>query len=106
MNDKEWSIVKPSIVKLRASVMSVAFAVLGASGLFVATSWLLIRGGEQRGEEEVIGPHLALLGNFYPGYTVSWPGAFVGALYAGITAALAGYCLGWVYNTVALRRHK
>ena len=28
-----------------------------------------------------MGPHLALLANFLPGYNVSWPGSIVGLFY-------------------------
>lgn len=100
MDDRDWSIVKPAIVRLRASVTAVAFGVLGAAGLFLATVLLLLRGGPQ------VGPHLGLLGNYFPGYTVTWPGAFIGALYAGVTSAVIGYVVAWVYNAVALRREK
>ncbi len=106
MDDKDWSLVKPAIVRLRASVTAVAFGVLGAVGLFMATSLLLLRGGSPGPRGVIVGPHLALLNNFFPGYSVTWPGAFVGAAYAGITSAIIGYTVAWVYNSVALRREK
>lgn len=107
MDDRDWSIVKPAIVRLRASVTAVAFGVLGAAGLFLATVLLLLRGGQPHPDgTEIIGPHLGLLGNYFPGYTVTWPGAFVGAVYAGVTSAVIGYVVAWVYNAVALRREK
>jgi hypothetical protein len=105
MDDKDWSIVKPAIVRLRASVTAVAFAVLGAAGLFLATALLLLRGGAQHQDgTPIIGPHLGLLANYFPGYTVTWTGAFIGAVYAGVTSAILGYLVAWVYNAVALRR--
>jgi hypothetical protein len=107
MDDRDWSIVKPAIVRLRASVTAVAFGVLGAAGLFLATVLLLLRGGPAGAHgAKVIGPHLGLLGNYFPGYTVTWAGAFIGAVYAGVTSAVVGYVVAWVYNAVALGREK
>lgn len=57
--------------------------VLGA-GLFAATSVILLRGGT------LLGPHLQLLRWFFPGYTVSWPGAALVAVYG----LAGGYLLG------------
>lgn len=66
--------------------MGGAVAVAAAVGLFLAAAVLLIRGGDP------IGPRLALLSNFLPGFRVTWTGAVVGALEAGV----GGYCFGWV----------
>jgi hypothetical protein len=40
-----------------------------------------------------VGPGLALLRQYFAGYTVSWPGAFVGFLW-GLVAGFAG---GWFF---------
>ncbi len=103
MDDKQWQIIKPVIARLRASVMAVAFGALAGLGLFLATAWLVVRGGQVVKGEMVVGPHLGLLSNFYPGYEVTWLGAFIGFFYAAATGAVAGYTIAWVYNVVALR---
>jgi len=103
LDDKQWQIIKPIIARLRASVMAVAFGAFAGISLFLATAWLVVRGGHVVKGEVVVGPHLNLLSNFYPGYDVSWPGAFIGFFYASATGAVAGYLVAWVYNAVALR---
>jgi hypothetical protein len=72
--------------------LGLAVGVLSGSGLFLATAILLIKGGER------IGPTLQLINNYIPGYSVTWPGAFVGAL-GGL---ILGFVLGW---TVAFIRN-
>jgi hypothetical protein len=103
VDDKQWQIIKPVIARLRASVMATAFGLLAGLGLFLATVMLVVRGGREVRGEIVVGPHLGLLSNFYPGYSVTWGGAFVGFFYAAVTGAVAGWIVAWVYNTVALR---
>jgi hypothetical protein len=66
--------------------------------LFLATIILVIKGGDQ------VGAHLGLLSQYFPGYDVTWGGAFVGLLYGFVTGYWAGWLLGWVYNTVATVR--
>ncbi|MEM1246707.1 MAG: hypothetical protein AAGK22_10055 [Acidobacteriota bacterium] len=84
-----------TVARLRATVMSVVFAMVCGGGLFLATVWLLIRGGPD------VGQHLGLLGQYFPGYIVSWPGAFLGLLYGGAVGAVIGWTTAWVYNTLA-----
>ena len=93
----ESELLRGAIARLRASVMAVTFGLAGGTGLFVATAWLVIRGGE------VVGPHLGLLNNYFPGYSVTWIGAFVGAFYGALVGAAAGWVLAWTYNRVADR---
>lgn len=106
MDDKEWQIIKPVIARLRASVMATAFGLLAGFGLFLATVLLVVRGGQEVQGEVVVGPHLGLLSNYYPGYSVTWGGAFIGFFYAAATGAVAGWVVAWVYNMVALRSLK
>lgn len=87
-----------AVARLRASVMAVTFGLAGGATLFVATAWLLIRGGEP------VGPHLALLNNFFPGYSVTWLGAPIGFFYGALVGAVAGWILARVYNAIADRR--
>ena len=72
--------------------MAVVFGTAGGIALFVATTWLLIRGGQD------VGSHLNLLGLYFPGYRVTWPGAFVGLGYGFAAGAGAGWGLAWIYN--------
>ena len=69
------------------------------TGLFIATVWLLARSGHD------VGRHLRLLSSFFPGYSVTWPGAFIGFFYGALVGAIIGWSVAWVYNQVADRRH-
>ena len=68
----------------------------GGLALFLATILLVLKGGP------VVGPTLGLLGQYFPGYTVSPSGALLGLLYGFV----AGGALGWTFavlrNTVLL----
>ena len=87
-----------SIARLRAGVLAIVCGGVGGVALFVATVWLLIRGGE------TVGPHLGLLGNYFPGYSVTWIGAFVGMFWGFLVGGIIGWAIAWVYNLVAGRR--
>ncbi len=63
--------------------------------LFGATIILVMKGGE------VVGPHLALLGIFLPGYRVTVLGAFIGFIYAFVLGYALGRLVGAVYNVIA-----
>lgn len=46
---------------------------------------------------------LGLISNVYPGYHVSWPGAFLGLLYAFIDSFIFFFLLAWIYNRLNAR---
>jgi hypothetical protein len=71
-------------------------AVLGL-GLFFATNFLILRGGED------VGKHLSLLGVYFPGYSVSFIGSLVGFVYAFVVGYGIGRTIGVVYNALAHR---
>jgi len=91
---RERELVRAAIVRLRASVMAVVFGWVGGCGLFAATAWLLVRGGPN------VGQHLSLLRSYFPGYSVTWPGALLGFLYGALVGALLGWTIAWVYNRI------
>ncbi|MBW1788857.1 MAG: hypothetical protein JRK53_19945, partial [Deltaproteobacteria bacterium] len=63
--------------------------------IFAATNWLVIKGGDP------VGPHLALLSQYFIGYRVTFWGSFVGFAYGFALGTLCGALIGWVYNKVA-----
>ncbi len=83
--------------RVSAQGWGLALGVLAAVGLFLATVILVVRGGPNPG------PHLALLGVYFPGYSVTWPGAFIGALYALVAGYVAGRATGAIYNRIVSR---
>jgi hypothetical protein len=74
--------------------------ILFAGGMLVVTDFLVIKGGAQ------VGPHLRLLDQFFPGYTVSFRGSLIGALYGFAVGYLSGWIIAAVYNRVVLFRQK
>jgi hypothetical protein len=87
-----------AVARLRAGVMAIVFGTTCGVGLWVATVWLVIRGGHN------IGAHLGLLRFYFPGYSVTWPGAFIGLGYGILAGGLVGFALAWIYNRLAGRR--
>lgn len=75
-----------------------ALGFLSATGLFLATIVLLLKPSDYP-----VGPHLGLLGVYLPGYSVSWPGAFIGSGYAFFLGYGAGRTIATVYNWIAPR---
>ena len=84
-----------TVARLRSGVMATVFGMTCGVGLWLATVWLVVRGGARVGE------HLALLRYYFPGYSVSWGGAFVGLAYGLLTGAVTGFALAWLYNRLA-----
>ena len=97
-HSNEEALILQSIARLRAGIMAIVVGLLSGTALLVATVWLLIRGGEN------VGQHLSLLGNFFPGYSVTWGGAVVGFIWAAISGGVIGWLAAWVYNRVAGKR--
>lgn len=92
---KERELIQAAVARLRAGILALVFAMMTGLGLFVATAWLLIKGGEN------VGATLGLLGNYLPGYAVTWPGAVVGLLYGAAIGGAAGWSLARIYNRLA-----
>jgi hypothetical protein len=80
--------------RLHRMTLCVTLAVIGGSSIFLLTAVLLLKGGDS------VGPHLALLGQFFPGYTVSWIGSLVGFLWGALLGGILGFIFGSVYNRV------
>jgi protoporphyrinogen oxidase len=72
--------------------LGAAFGAAVGIGIFLATAGLLIKGGS------VVGPTLSLLGQYLPGYRVSWGGALVGMLESGAGGYMLGYSLAKLRN--------
>ncbi len=99
MTAAETRRLRTAIARLRASIMALVFGLTGGVGLAVATAWLVILGGDE------VGPHLGLLRHYFPGYSVTWPGALVGLVYGTLAGAVIGFAVAWVYNRISDFRH-
>lgn len=87
-------IVLTQLMRLNATIHGIVFGLMAAMGIFAATLWLVIKGGP------VIGPNLALLGQFFIGYKVTVLGAFIGAGYGFMFGFLIGYFVATLYNWI------
>lgn len=97
-NDALQTALSVRIVRLEAVVQGVAWGLVAGLGLFLATNWLVLKGGR------VVGPHLSLLRQYFIGYEVSFVGSLIGFAYAFVCGFLAGYLVSRVYNRVVRRR--
>ena len=97
---KQTPSVNDQILRIKAGILAFVMAVMCGGIIFIMTAWLLIKGGPFPGY------HLRLLGEFFIGYTVSWPGAFIGFFYGALTGGIAGYTIGMIYNRVVNLRVK
>ncbi|HEX9690406.1 MAG TPA: hypothetical protein VGB47_15175 [Thermoanaerobaculia bacterium] len=86
------------VLRLEAVVQGVAWGLVAGLGIFLATNWLVLKGGR------VVGPHLSLLGQFFIGYDVTFRGSLIGFAYAFGCGFVAGYLVSIVYNRVVRKR--
>ncbi|MBK5281956.1 MAG: hypothetical protein JJE16_07705 [Nitrospiraceae bacterium] len=86
--------ISQTLARIKAGVLALVCALIGGTGLFVMTVWLVIKDGPQAGQ------HLQLLSNYFVGYSVTWPGAFVGLLYGAMIGGVVGWAIGRIYNGV------
>ena len=84
--------------RLSALASGLVAGILGGAGLFLATLWLVLKGGNP------VGPHLALLGQFFVGYRVTPLGSLVGLAYGSVTGFALFFCGAALYNWIAERR--
>ena len=83
-----------TLARLNGRAWGVAIGCLFGLLLLAATLILVVRGGP------VVGPHLALLGIFLPGYKVSIAGAFIGFVYAFVIGYALGRVVSSIYNMI------
>lgn len=88
------------LLYLNARVQGVVVGLLAGLAIFLATNWLVLKGGD------VVGPHLALLGQFFIGYEVSFIGSLIGFGYGFVLGYVAGYSAARLYNVVAGLRNR
>lgn len=80
------------LVRFNARVLGASLALLASAGLFVATLLLVARGGDP------VGTMLGQLRYFFPGYSVTVPGAFIGAFWAAVVGYGVGAVFAWIYG--------
>jgi hypothetical protein len=98
---QDEDILFSGITRFNSRVFGLILGLLSGSAIFVATNWLLIKGGRVNAQGAyVVGPHLQLLGQFFIGYKVSFFGSLVGFVYGFALGTLCGATIGWIYNKI------
>jgi tetrahydromethanopterin S-methyltransferase subunit G len=94
-NRQDEEFLEKAVVRLNAKLLGIVLGLLLGIGLFLATNFLVLKGGPQ------VGPHLSLLSQFFPGYRVTFFGSVIGLLYGFVVGFVIGAVVGAVYNKVA-----
>ena len=83
-----------AFAKLDRTALGLAVGTLSGLVVFLATVFLVLKGGT------VVGPNLALLGQFFFGYTVTPGGAFIGLVYGFVLGFVVGWLIGLLRNAL------
>ena len=87
-------VVLVKVVRINAKVHGLVVGVFLGLAIFLATNWLILKGGE------TIGPHLSLLSQFFIGYDVTFVGSLVGFAYGFVSGFALGYFAASLYNWI------
>jgi len=98
--DREYDRLLQTVLEINNRVLGIVLGVISGVVVFAATLVLVLKGGP------VVGPHLSLLGQFFPGYSVTFLGSVVGFVYGCILGYVAGWCIAWLYNRVVYLRNR
>jgi hypothetical protein len=93
-------IVLTRLIHINAIVTGMVLGLVFGLGIFLSTNFLLLKGGD------VVGPHLALLGQFLIGYEVTFLGSIIGLIYGLLIGFGTGYAFGLIYNWIAILRER
>lgn len=88
-------VILTRLVRLNAKIQGIVVGLVAGLGLFIATNWLVLKGGK------LVGLHLGLLGQFFIGYHVTFLGSLVGFAYAFVCGFVVGYSVARIYNWIA-----
>jgi len=92
-------LVLTRLLHLNAKVNGLVTGIVVGFVIFVATNWLLLKGGTSGPEgQAVVGPHLALLGQYFIGYRVTFLGSLIGFAYGFVVGFAGGYLISIMYN--------
>ena len=98
----EEELLLGATLRLNSKVLGLILGILVGLGIFIATNWLVLKGGPiGPGGEPTVGPHLELLGHFFIGYRVTFLGSFIGMAYGFAVGTITGTAIAVIYNRVA-----
>ncbi len=85
-------VVLTRLLRLNAVVSGILTGLVAGLGVFLATNWLVLKGGQE------VGPHLSLLNQFFIGYEVTFGGSLLGFVYGFVCGFAVGYFVARTYN--------
>jgi hypothetical protein len=97
MPTDEW--IQQAFARYDPIALGVALGTVLGLGLFLCTAVLLLG-------REAVGPNLALLASYLPGFEVSWRGALLGLAEAGAGGFGFGAALAGLINSVVAREER
>lgn len=92
LTPEEEQQLRYAVMRANEQGLGIAVGLLFGVGLFVATMFLVLKGGIHPGL------HLNLLHVYFPGYSVSTLGACIGFVYAFVAGYAVGRTVATVYN--------
>lgn len=84
--------LQKTILRIHEQGWGIAFGLVFGLGLFIATTFLVLKGGTD------VGAHLSLLRLYLPGYSVSFLGSLVGLVYGFVIGYGIGRMIASAYN--------
>ena len=97
-NAEEIQLAK-ALLRLNSKMLGLLLGLLFGLVIFIATNWLVLRGGHINSEGNyVVGPHLQLLSQFFLGYRVSFWGSIIGFFYGFAFGTIICSAIGLIYN--------
>ena len=100
INPEADQLLEQPTLQISGHALGLALGSLMALQLFLATSWLIIRGTADQS------PNAALLVNYFPGYSVTFTGGLIGAAYMFAVTYVFSLILAGVYNYVVTVRSR
>ena len=92
---KNEKVLFQGVLWLNSGFIGLALGVTCGLAIFIATNWLVIKGGDP------VGPNLQLLSQYFIGYRVSFFGSIIGFVYGFAVGTFGGTLIGWIYNRIA-----
>ena len=99
-------LVETRLLRVNALSFGLVAGIVAGLGLFLATNWLVLKGGRQGVSAHDVGPHLSLLSQYFIGYSVTFVGSLIGFAWAFACGLAIGWAGSWLYNAVAHIRHQ
>lgn len=92
--DESELVLERAVQRLNANILGLVLGIIAGLVIFVITNFLILKGGA------VVGPHLGLLRNFFPYYSVTFFGSLVGLGWGLVFGYVAGFMIALLYNLV------